>query len=253
MAKELSSSFSSFKAEASTTPDKSPPPRHRPRTNPQLKRSSATSLGTAASSSTSQQQQFQQQQERRRSSRKSINGLIIEFDLEDEDETELYANCEDYAEEHLQSSLTRRQSNESLEELRTHLEALEHQRSTETLPEHDEWGWGEDCVYKQMLEALETHSHSCNGTTATARSSPNPSLSEIPEEDEFLENSQNADNHRKRGEEEEEDCSRDGQEEVATSSRRSTIRSSIHGLVLEYDWTTDDSDNEDGEDDAHVR
>ena len=234
-----------------------------PKTLSPRKRSSVTSQHTAASSSplsssphisASTEEHDQEKQRRRRSSRKSINGLIIEFDIEDEDETELYANCEDCKED-LRPSLTRGDSSDSLEELRTNLEALEYPSSQVVATEaafssehHQVWNsWGYDCVQKQMLEALETmssHSRSSWTTVSTVMSSVNPSLTEIPED----------------GEEEIHD---DDEEEIGSPgsfscqtgrtadalSRRSTIRSSICGQVLEYDWNTDESD-EDSDDDS---
>lgn len=177
---------------------------------------------------------------RRRSSRKSINGLIIEFDMEDEDESELYANCEDYEEDHLKPDLTRSQSSESLEELRTHLEAVEQQQqlSSAITPEHDKlFGWGEDCRSKQILEALESSSHTSCSTASTARMSCF-SLSGIAEED---------DDDDSCGEEEQ--ASVAGCHQVSKLRRHSSIRSSFHGLVLEYDWITDESDIDEGEED----
>lgn len=229
-----------------------------------IKRSSVTSQLTAASSSpllssppssasTDEHDQLEKQR-RRRSSRKSVNGLIIEFDMEDEDETELYANCEDYKED-LRPSLTRGNSSDSLEELRTNLEALEYPSSQVVATEaafssehHQAWdSWGHDCVQKQILEALETtssHSRSSWTTRSTAMSSVNPSLTEIPED--AVE-----DNHDEEdiGSKDSSSSSCQAARTVGASSRRSTIRSSICGQVLEYDWNTDESD-EDSDDEG---
>jgi hypothetical protein len=152
--------------------------------------------------------------ERRRSSaRKSVHGLIIEFDMENEEEANTFALCDDYKED-LRPVLNREASNESLEELRTRLEALEHERSSQQLPEHDDYGWGEECWEKKVLEALEGNHHSSCMLTGH--------LSHVEdEEDEYDE----------------------GAEESAKANRRSTARSSIHGLVLEYDFS--DSQDED--------
>ncbi|CAB9510168.1 expressed unknown protein [Seminavis robusta] len=185
---------------------------------------------------------------RRRSSRKSVNGLVIEFDLDDESDCILYADCDDY-EEDLRPDLTRQDSNESLEELRTRLEALEHER--QQLPDHDKIGLGEECMNKKFMEALESSHHSqqqdANSSTSSTpklmahlrnsfASQSGMSLLDIPEY---------ADE-----EEDEEDSVEEAGEPLSLKvQRRSTIRSSIHGLVLEYDWLTSSEDELDEEDD----
>lgn len=171
---------------------------------------------------------------RRRSSRKSVNGMVIEIDFDDESEITMFENLEDYNDD-IKPNLKREDSNESLEELRTRLEALEHTQRSQQLPDHDHDGWGVECMKKKFIEAMES-SHS-------QRSSIGASLRGIPEFEQLQE---------ALPEDEEEDDEAEAEEVSFFSrrdshshqTRRSTIRSSVNGLVLEYDWSLG-SDTED--------
>lgn len=159
--------------------------------------------------------------QRRRSSRKSVNGMIIEIDFEDESEIHMFEQCEDYVDNY-QPDLKRTASNESLEELRTRLEALEHERDTKQLPEHDDYGWGVECMRKQLIEALECSSNSEKQNSSSSALKGIADFAIIGEDEEEEEE-----------QEEEEQVSR-----LSHQARRSTVRSSVHGLVLEYDWSS---------------
>lgn len=185
---------------------------------------------------------------RRRSSRKSINGLVIEIDLDDESECTMFQECEDY-EEDWRPTLKREDSNESLEELRTRLEAVEvERRKNQQLPKHDEMGLGPECIRKQYIEALEssTRDSFCNGSVGTGTWS----LRGIPEHCQ-------AGSQQGGDEEDAEDDRHEENDDEASAhtglspltERRSTIRSSIHGLVLQYDWTSGSELEDEGEDD----
>jgi hypothetical protein len=189
-------------------------------------------------------------QQRRRASRKSVSGLglVIECDLDDESDCTLFAGCDDYEDINWRPGFNRQDSTQSLEELRTRLEALEHERPQGQLPEHDKTGLGEVCVNKQFMEALESSSnniHALDGTycsLAYMRNSFGTSqgcspLLGIPAEG-FESDDDNADG--------------DDDAEVQHSSikvqRRSTARLSIHGLVMEYDWSSASEEEQDEHD-----
>lgn len=186
------------------------------RVQPKSKKDTEENLSLSPPGRATKQNSKARVYERRRSSaRKSVHGLIIEFDMENEEEANTFALCDDYQED-LRPVLKREASNESLEDLRTRLEALEHERSSQQLPEHDEYGWGEDCWEKKVLEALEGNHHSSCTLTAHL-----PHVED--EEDEYDE----------------------GAEQTAKAKRRSTARNSINGLVLEYDFSDSQDEGED--------
>jgi len=176
----------------------------------------------------------------RRSSRKSINGLIIEFDLEDEDEVNLFADCDDYKNEY-KACINDNADGDSVEELRTKLEVLEHEPES-LLPEYylegkTQSSLGEECVHKQMLEALEgSMSHSIVGA-----------IREGDDDEDEEQDYRRRRAHTKGGgdEEKEEITSLHDHSYSSQQQRRSTVRSrsSILGLVMEYDWTTDDEED----------
>lgn len=206
-----------------------------------------TNSGSIVSNS---QQQQRPTAARRRSSRKSINGLVIEIDLDDESECTMFQECEDY-EEDWRPTLKREDSNDSLEELRTRLEAVEvERRKNHQLPKHDEIGLGPECIRKQYIEALEssTRDSFCNGSVGTGTWS----LRGIPEHCQA--GSQQGDAEEEEDEDDRDEENVDDDDASAhtglspLTERRSTIRSSIHGLVLEYDWTSGSELEEEGDD-----
>lgn len=170
--------------------------------------------------------------ERRRSSRKSVNGMVIEIDFEDDCEMNMFEQCEDYEEDY-KPDMTRTASNESLEELRTRLEALEHER--QQLPEHDDYGWGVECMRKQLIEALESSSSLENRNSSQSALRGIPEFSEL--QDDLLEE----------GDEDEEEDAASVPSRPSQQARRSTVRSSVHGLVLEYDWSSGSESEEEEE------
>jgi len=173
-------------------------------------------------------------QDRQRSSRKSINGLVINVDPDKQGRTGVYAQCEDYSHSFLKPSLTRQASSSSLEELRTQMETVDHQTTwipSDSITPQDYGYLERSCFEKQLLDALELSVHNTCTNTTTRQNRLKSSMSGLPKKKEVSAVGSSDCVGMEREKSEDQVC-----------PRKSTIRTSIFGLVLEYDWTTDESD-----------
>jgi len=146
----------------------------------------------------------------RSSTRKSINGLVIEFDWEDKQDAALWGKCEDY--KHNTHQVVRgctpsTQMEHQENEFRAKLEAVEIEEKTysSSLNAYDV----QHCIRKQLMEALE---HSKAASPIFEEETNNNSIVVSPVED---------------------------------ICRRPSIRKSFNGLVIEYgDCLFPESDND---------
>jgi len=176
---------------------------------------------------TSKSATYTNQNNKRPSRRKSINGLVIEFDWENEEELALWGECDDYIDELHDSALFRSwkeedvQEEEAQEDFRTRLEAVEIEVPTCTIAcNFDDAHF---CLRKKLMEALEDKQ--CPMIIEETSSSDIFSEEQV--------------SHRKTS---------SIRKSSSTSARRrtSSIRKSVNGHVIEYgDWLVSDSSDDD--------